>query len=242
MRRTFGIKSILRIGVIVIVCRFDPSIGLPTEQPTRFTLNTGDGDVSSTTATTLTTSRLDQGRELLGRVADAIRIVTGRLVNSVTLARNIIIDRAETLVSDSQNNVDTVIAEKTEDPNKTQRSLETIQNMPVTNTRTDTREIVRLETERAQGFLERPVYKPITGILESLFRPTPLVDGIKEQEKYGNSGDKFIGIGRALVNSFEGFSNFLNAVVDLPRNAAKTTSRGITEALNHVGARLIGLE
>ncbi|XP_053973794.1 uncharacterized protein LOC128873864 isoform X2 [Hylaeus volcanicus] len=209
MRRTFGIKSILRIGVIVIVCRFDPSIGLPTEQPTRFTLNTGDGDVSSTTATTLTTSRLDQGR---------------------------------TLVSDSQNNVDTVIAEKTEDPNKTQRSLETIQNMPVTNTRTDTREIVRLETERAQGFLERPVYKPITGILESLFRPTPLVDGIKEQEKYGNSGDKFIGIGRALVNSFEGFSNFLNAVVDLPRNAAKTTSRGITEALNHVGARLIGLE
>ncbi|XP_053999851.1 uncharacterized protein LOC128887691 isoform X3 [Hylaeus anthracinus] len=209
MRRTFGIKSILRIGVIVIVCRFDPSIGLPTEQPTRFTLNTGDGDVSSTAATTLATSRLDQGR---------------------------------TLVSDSQNNVDTVIAEKTEDPNKTQRSLETIQNMPVTNTRTDTREIVRLETERAQGFLERPVYKPITGILESLFRPTPLVDGIKEQEKYGNSGDKFIGIGRALVNSFEGFSNFLNAVVDLPRNAAKTTSRGITEALNHVGARLIGLE
>lgn len=83
------------------------------------------------------------------------------------------------------------------------------------NTRPNARETVRLESETGQALLERPVSKPFMGILEALFRPTPLVDNIQEKEKYGNSGDKFIGIGRALVNSFEGFSNFLNAVVDV---------------------------
>ncbi|XP_076619577.1 uncharacterized protein LOC143340984 [Colletes latitarsis] len=205
MGGTFGTRSILWIGVIVIVSRFDPSIGLPAEQPTKFSLNTGN--VNSTDA--VPTSRLDQGRAL---------------------------------ASESQNNVATVVVEKSVVLNPGQQSLEAIQGPPVINTRPNSRETVRLETEGAQSLLERPISKPISGVLESLFRPTPLVDNIKEQEKYGNSGDKFIGIGRALVNGFEGFSNFLNAVVDFPRIAAKKTSRGITEALNNVGARLIGLE
>lgn len=46
-------------------------------------------------------------------------------------------------------------------------------------------------------------------------QPTPLVDGIQEHEKYGNNGDKFYGAGRALVNTYEGFSNILNKVVDV---------------------------
>ncbi|XP_076236447.1 uncharacterized protein LOC143180539 isoform X1 [Calliopsis andreniformis] len=233
--RSASKSSRIRMIIAVLVCLVSTSIALPAEQPTKFSLSTGD--VSSPA-----TSRLDQGRELLGRVADAIRIATGRFVNSVTLARNIIADRAETLASEAQNNVATVISAKTSSLEQVQKSLEAIKNVPVTNTRPNSRETVRLESEVGQALLERPVSKPFMGILESIFRPTPIVDGIKEQEKYGNSGDRFIGIGRALVSGFEGFSNFLNAVVDLPRNAGKKASRGITEALNHVGARFIGLE
>ncbi|XP_015431300.1 PREDICTED: uncharacterized protein LOC107187668 [Dufourea novaeangliae] len=238
MRGTVRRKSVLRICVLIFVCRFDLSVGLPAEQPTKFTLNTGDAGTTARPASQAT-SRLDQGRELLGRVADGIRIGAGRFVNSVTLARNIIVDQAETLASESQNSVATVLAPKID---TAQNSVESITSAPVINTRPNARETVRLESENGQSPLEKPIPKPFMSILESFFRPTPLLDGIKDHEKYGNTGDKFIGIGRALVSGFEGLSNFLNAVVDLPRNAAKKTSRGITEALNNVGARLVGLQ
>ncbi|XP_034936821.1 uncharacterized protein [Chelonus insularis] len=104
------------------------------------------------------------------------------------------------------------------------------------------REIARLESESGQSLFEIKKPKPIQGLLENFLAPVPLVDKIKEEDKYGNSGDKFIGVGRAIVNGFEGFSNFLNAVVDIPVNAAKKTSRGITAALNQIGGKLIGLE
>lgn len=41
------------------------------------------------------------------------------------------------------------------------------------------------------------------------------MDTIQEHEKYGNSGDKFLPIGRAIVNGYEGFSNILNRVLDV---------------------------
>ncbi|XP_076676630.1 uncharacterized protein LOC143373336 isoform X2 [Andrena cerasifolii] len=207
MRGASDIKVVPRISVIIIVCLFELSTGLPAEQPTKFTLSTGD--VSSQNVASGATSPLDRGR---------------------------------TLASEAQNNVATVIEAKTEALNQAQRSLEAVPKAPVINTRPNARETVRLESEAGQALLERPIPKPFMGILESFFRPTPLIDGIKEQDKYTNTGDKFIGIGRALVSGFEGLSNFLNAIVDFPKNAAKKTSRGITEALNHAGARLIGLE
>lgn len=125
---------------------------------------------------------------------------------------------------------------------ESQNHVATVQKLPTVDFRPVSRETVRLEDESAQGILEQPKPRPFAGVLENLFKPTPIVDGIREEEKFGNYGDKFIGIGRALVGGFEGFSNFLNAVVDLPVNAAKKTSRGITEALNQIGARLIGLQ
>lgn len=78
-----------------------------------------------------------------------------------------------------------------------------------------TRETARLEKESDQALFEKPKSNPVEGILEKFFHPTPLVDGISEDQKYGNSGDKFAGVGRALVNGFEGISNFLNAAVDV---------------------------
>ncbi|XP_001604492.1 uncharacterized protein LOC100118466 isoform X2 [Nasonia vitripennis] len=106
-----------------------------------------------------------------------------------------------------------------------------------------TRENTRLENEQDQALFEKKkTNNPISSFLESIVKPKPIVDNIKEEDKYGNNGDKFIGVGRALVNGFEGLSNFLNAVVDLPVNAAKKTSRNITEALNQIGSRLVGLQ
>lgn len=46
-------------------------------------------------------------------------------------------------------------------------------------------------------------------------QPKPLVDTIQEHEKYGNEGDKFLPVGRAIVNGYEGFSNFLNRLIDV---------------------------
>lgn len=78
-----------------------------------------------------------------------------------------------------------------------------------------TRETSRLESETGQSLFEFKKPKPVQGFLQNFLSPVPLVDRIREEDKYGNSGDKFIGIGRALINGFEGFSNFLNAVVEV---------------------------
>ncbi|KAG4079710.1 hypothetical protein HA402_009096 [Bradysia odoriphaga] len=64
---------------------------------------------------------------------------------------------------------------------------------------------------------------------------------IQEHEKYGNTGDKFYPVGRAIVNGYEGFSNVLNKLLDSPIEVAKTISRGITDSLNNVGGKIVGL-
>ncbi|XP_018311960.1 uncharacterized protein [Mycetomoellerius zeteki] len=101
---------------------------------------------------------------------------------------------------------------------------------------------IRLENETAQGILEKRKPDNIRRLLDSFLTPKPLIDRIKDEEKYGNRGDKFIGIGRVFINGFENFSNFLNNLVEFPTGIAKQTSRGITQTLDKLGARIIGLE
>ena len=60
MRGASDIKVVPRISVIIIVCLFELSTGLPAEQPTKFTLSTGD--VSSPNVASGVTSPLDRGR------------------------------------------------------------------------------------------------------------------------------------------------------------------------------------
>lgn len=43
----------------------------------------------------------------------------------------------------------------------------------------------------------------------------PILDTIKESDKYGNNGDKFDGISRTIVNGYEAFSNFLNTLIEV---------------------------
>lgn len=51
------------------------------------------------------------------------------------------------------------------------------------------------------------------------FQPKPVVDTIKEEEKYGNHGDKFYNVGRAVVSGAEGVSNFVNSVLEVILNS-----------------------
>lgn len=116
-----------------------------------------------------------------------------------------------------RNNLDPLITKS-----DTLQSRRSIQSIPPLQSTTPIvlfppipRETVRLENETAQGFLEKRPPDNIRQVLNTFLTPKPLVDRIKNEEKYGNTGDKFIGIGRAIVNGFENFSNLLNVLTDV---------------------------
>ncbi|KAF2894333.1 hypothetical protein ILUMI_11841 [Ignelater luminosus] len=75
---------------------------------------------------------------------------------------------------------------------------------------------------RERAVLEHPtwinqkdsVYDYAQQAVANFFHPKPIIDTIEEHEKYGNTGDKFRPIGNAIVEGYEGFSNFLNAAAD----------------------------
>ncbi|KAF5289924.1 hypothetical protein FQA39_LY14933 [Lamprigera yunnana] len=103
---------------------------------------------------------------------------------------------------------------------------------------------LRSSVEREESFLEyqKPsIYEYAQKILGNIIQPKPLVDTISEKEKYGNNGDQFRPLGNAIVNGYEGFSNFLNAAIDLPVETMKQITRKATNYLSLVGAKLIGL-
>lgn len=85
----------------------------------------------------------------------------------------------------------------------------------ITPTVPSTDNLIRLENEREQGLFQGPLIP--TYIKEGLYNaltPKPLVDRIREEEKYGNTGAKFDGIERAFVNGYTGFSQGLVALLD----------------------------
>ncbi|XP_076760964.1 uncharacterized protein LOC143429313 [Xylocopa sonorina] len=238
MRRILEGKGICwRVWVLVLACWLHSCLGVPLGYPVKYSLNTNNAnhrDVAPQTG-----SVIEQGRELLGRIADAIRIGTGRFVNSVTLARNIIAGRWEALAS--QNDVVPESATKTTEAPREQVQLEYTSQYPVvSSTRPGTRETARLLTQSGQAILEKPISKPITGILESILRPVPVVDNIREEERYGNTDGRVKGLSTALVNGYEEFTNFLNSFIEFPRSAAQRKSQGLTDILSRVGERLIG--
>ncbi|ALC49111.1 CG5928 [Drosophila busckii] len=77
--------------------------------------------------------------------------------------------------------------------------------------------------------------------ISNLAHPTPLLDSIQEHEKYGNNGDKFDNISRSIVNGYEAFSNFLNSLIQKPKEVARSVSKGITAQLDIIGGKLVGL-
>ncbi|XP_044014358.1 uncharacterized protein LOC122856667 isoform X3 [Aphidius gifuensis] len=194
----------------------------PTEESTKLTLNTPKEILDSNNIKPVSDkpTKWERAMDRLGQVVDALRIGRGRLVNFAMMARNVITERAEEIASDASNKVIAVIAarearEYARNASKTKKrspELSTTISTPVHTGPLDdflppkTRETVRLENENGQSLLEVRKNKPIEGIFENFLKPKPLVDRISDDEKYGNSGDKFIGVGRALVNGFEASS------------------------------------
>lgn len=100
-----------------------------------------------------------------------------------------------------------------EKPNQSRRSVQS--TTPIVLFHPSTRESVRLENETEQAILERRKPGNIREALYNIVTPTPIVDGIKEEEKYGNMGDKFIGFGRSFIKGFENFANTLSVIVNV---------------------------
>ncbi|XP_071641057.1 uncharacterized protein [Temnothorax longispinosus] len=227
----------LRILMILsFVCSLDLLNARPAEEPIKFTF----GNIQNN-AENVTPSNLEDTKELLERVGDAIRIGRGRFVNLIILTRNNIANQAEQINNNFQNSLDPLITES--DKPQSRRSLPSVQSTtPITLFRVTSRETVRLENETAQAILEKRKPDTIIQVLNGFLTPKPLVDRIRDEEKYGNMGDKFIGIGRGFINGFENLSNFLNFLTEFPVGITKQVSRGVTQTLNELGSRLIGLQ
>ncbi|XP_067209891.1 uncharacterized protein [Linepithema humile] len=152
------------------------------------------------------------------------------------------LEKTQQLTSETQNNLDPTVF-KYEKLNQSRRSIIPVQSTtPIVLFHPIPRETVRLENETEQAILEKPNPGVIRQVLNTVLTPKPIVDKIQEEEKYGNAGDRHIGVGKAVVNAYENFSNFLNTLVAIPLNIVRQTSRGITQTLDQVGGRLIGLQ
>ncbi|CAH0560513.1 unnamed protein product [Brassicogethes aeneus] len=97
-----------------------------------------------------------------------------------------------------------------------------------------------LETESLTSQLDSK-YTNLQHFVANLLNPKPIVDTIQEHEKFGNDGDKLRSFGTAVIGKFEGFSNVLNTAVDIPFEKAKQVGKKITNSLNAVGGKLVGL-
>ncbi|XP_050298935.1 uncharacterized protein LOC126737892 [Anthonomus grandis grandis] len=84
-------------------------------------------------------------------------------------------------------------------------------------------------------------YGNLQQFVASLLHPKPIVDTIQEYEKYGNDGSKGRAFSTFVISGYEGLSNALNALVDVPFQASKTIGRQLTTSLNQVGGKLVGL-
>ncbi|XP_037920450.1 uncharacterized protein LOC119657563 [Hermetia illucens] len=102
------------------------------------------------------------------------------------------------------------------------------------------RETVLLESEHPVSAI-LSVYDDKQKKVSDFLNPRPIIDTISEHEKYGNEGDRFYGIGRAIVNGYEQFANFMNKLLNAPGQATRSISSGITKKLDQLGGKLVGL-
>ncbi|VVC38535.1 Hypothetical protein CINCED_3A013843 [Cinara cedri] len=78
--------------------------------------------------------------------------------------------------------------------------------------------------------------------LLNFLKPLPIVDVTKEEEKYGNDGDKFNRFGRSFIDGVETVSSVVTSALSFPLDTVKKLSRKANEALNNVGGRIVGLQ
>ncbi|XP_065082737.1 uncharacterized protein LOC135705089 [Ochlerotatus camptorhynchus] len=73
------------------------------------------------------------------------------------------------------------------------------------------------------------------------FDTPPLIDTIRESEKYGNEGDHLYFLTKPLVKVTETVSNTINRAIAAPRKLFQHATKGVSEKLNDFGAKLVGL-
>nr|XP_050850061.1 uncharacterized protein LOC127063842 [Vespula vulgaris] len=150
------------------------------------------------------------------------------------------LEQAQTIAA---KNIASVITAKSELLDQGRKSLESFRYPSDIFTNTPKiRETVHLENESEQSLTEKTISLPFNDLLVNFFMPTSLLDRIKEEEKYGNTGNNLAGIGKALINGYENFSNFLNSALSSTQNFKKAVGENISETLDQIGGKLIGLQ
>ncbi|XP_041986591.1 uncharacterized protein LOC121738527 isoform X2 [Aricia agestis] len=97
--------------------------------------------------------------------------------------------------------------------------------------------------EETEGYGSKilSIKENLGNVAAGIFKPKPIVDIIEEEDKYGNTGDKFYNVGRALVNGSSKVSTYVNTLLEIPGKFVQQISRIASEKLNNVGAKIVGL-
>ncbi|XP_058053396.1 uncharacterized protein LOC131205346 [Anopheles bellator] len=88
------------------------------------------------------------------------------------------------------------------------------------------------------------VYSKYDGLqrkVKSLFDTEPLIDNIRESDKYGNTGDQFYFITKPLVETTAKVNMFINSVIAAPKKLLEGFKKQANDKLNDVGGALVGL-
>ncbi|XP_035785721.1 uncharacterized protein LOC118463331 [Anopheles albimanus] len=88
------------------------------------------------------------------------------------------------------------------------------------------------------------IYSKYDGLqqkVKSFFDAEPLIDNIRESDKYGNTGDQFYFITKPLVETTAKVNMFINSVIAAPKKLLEGFKKQASDKLNDVGGALVGL-
>ncbi|XP_055611197.1 uncharacterized protein LOC129757868 [Uranotaenia lowii] len=85
------------------------------------------------------------------------------------------------------------------------------------------------------------IYDNIQQKVKHVLEPKPILDNIKEADKYGNTGDQFYFFTKPLVKITQDFSLLTNRVLAAPQKLLKKVNKAVSNKLSDVGAGLVGL-
>ncbi|RZF41079.1 hypothetical protein LSTR_LSTR002711 [Laodelphax striatellus] len=76
--------------------------------------------------------------------------------------------------------------------------------------------------------------------IADVLHPQPIVDTMKEEERYGNTVEHTFG--KKVVRAIESLSKAINTAFEFPVNTVKKATKSATEALNAIGGKIVGLQ
>uniref|UniRef100_A0A182NI29 Uncharacterized protein n=1 Tax=Anopheles dirus TaxID=7168 RepID=A0A182NI29_9DIPT len=84
-------------------------------------------------------------------------------------------------------------------------------------------------------------YDDLQHKVKSFFDAEPIIDNIRESDKYGNTGDQFYFITKPLVETTAKVNMFINSVIAAPKKLLSGFQKQANDKLNDVGAKLVGV-